>query len=81
MQHLEGSGTPVLYIERTVLKGYLGLFINLYFPLSCSITHTSQPYFAVAPLHYNYTEMYTGVCNILMWIKSFICPTNAQLTL
>jgi hypothetical protein len=21
MQHLEGSGTPVLYIERTVLKG------------------------------------------------------------
>ena len=23
MQHLEGSGTPVLYIGRTVLKGYL----------------------------------------------------------
>jgi len=22
MQHLEGSGTPVLYIGRTVLKGY-----------------------------------------------------------
>jgi len=21
MQHLEGSGTPVLYTERTVLKG------------------------------------------------------------
>jgi len=21
MQHLEGSGTPVLYIRRTVLKG------------------------------------------------------------
>jgi len=21
MQHLEGSGTPVLYMERTVLKG------------------------------------------------------------
>jgi len=21
MQHLEGSGTPVLYIERTFLKG------------------------------------------------------------
>jgi len=21
MQHLEGSGTPILYIERTVLKG------------------------------------------------------------
>jgi len=21
MQHLEGSGTPVLYIEHTVLKG------------------------------------------------------------
>ena len=24
MQHLEGSGTPVLYIERTVLKGKTG---------------------------------------------------------
>ena len=24
MQHLEGSGTPVLYIGRTVLKGLLG---------------------------------------------------------
>jgi hypothetical protein len=23
MQHLEGSGTPVLYIGRTVLKGKL----------------------------------------------------------
>ena len=23
MQHLEGSGTPVLYIGRTVLKGYM----------------------------------------------------------
>ena len=23
MQHLEGSGTPVLYIGRTVLKGEL----------------------------------------------------------
>jgi len=22
MQHLEGSGTPVLYIGRTVLKGF-----------------------------------------------------------
>jgi len=22
MQHLEGSGTPVLYIGRTVFKGY-----------------------------------------------------------
>jgi hypothetical protein len=22
MQHLEGSGTPVLYVGRTVLKGY-----------------------------------------------------------
>jgi len=22
MQHLEGSGTPVLYIGRTVLKGW-----------------------------------------------------------
>jgi hypothetical protein len=24
MQHLEGSGTPVLYIGRTVLKGHHG---------------------------------------------------------
>jgi hypothetical protein len=23
MQHLEGSGTPVLYVGRTVLKGYV----------------------------------------------------------
>ena len=23
MQHMEGSGTPVLYIGRTVLKDYL----------------------------------------------------------
>jgi len=23
MQHLEGSGTPVLHIRRTVLKGYM----------------------------------------------------------
>jgi len=23
MQHLEGMGTPVLYIGRTVLKGYM----------------------------------------------------------
>jgi hypothetical protein len=23
MQHLEGSGTPVLYIGHTVLKGYI----------------------------------------------------------
>jgi len=39
MQHLEGSGTPVLYIGRTVLKGYyylpnlfLGLPSRLYPP-------------------------------------------------
>ena len=34
MQHLEGSGTPVLYIGRTVLKGqntqYLYLLKKLY---------------------------------------------------
>ena len=28
MQHLEGSGTPVLYIGRTVLKGLTILFYN-----------------------------------------------------
>jgi hypothetical protein len=27
MQHLEGSGTPVLYIGRTVLKGWLHITI------------------------------------------------------
>jgi len=26
MQHLEGSGTPVLYIGRTVPKGYMNYF-------------------------------------------------------
>ena len=26
MQHLEGSGTPVLYIERTVVRGYVNSF-------------------------------------------------------
>jgi hypothetical protein len=25
MQHLEGSGTSVLYIGRMVLKGYMGI--------------------------------------------------------
>ena len=29
MQHLEGSGTPVLYIGRTVLKGY-GVMVERY---------------------------------------------------
>ena len=29
MQHLEGSGTPVLYIGRTVLKGYSAPIIKL----------------------------------------------------
>jgi hypothetical protein len=27
MQHLEGNGTPVLYIGRTVLKGYYSVFL------------------------------------------------------
>jgi protein-disulfide isomerase len=26
MQHLEGSGTPVLYIGRTVLKGQISMY-------------------------------------------------------
>ena len=26
MQHLEGSGMPVLYIGRTVFKGYIKLY-------------------------------------------------------
>jgi hypothetical protein len=29
MQHLEGSGTPVLYIGRTVLKGYITFALKL----------------------------------------------------
>jgi len=29
MQHLEGSGTPVLYIGRTVLKGYISLLFHI----------------------------------------------------
>jgi len=30
MQHLEGSGTPVLYTGRTVLKGYFIIPSQLY---------------------------------------------------
>jgi hypothetical protein len=30
MQHLEGSGTPVLYIGRTVLKGQLDTALLFY---------------------------------------------------
>ena len=33
MQHLEGSGTPVLYIGRTVLKGKTAYGSQL--PLAC----------------------------------------------
>jgi hypothetical protein len=29
MQHLEGSGTPVLYLGRTVLKGSERLYIDV----------------------------------------------------
>ena len=29
MQHLKGSGTPVLYIGRTVLKGYTSVMKGL----------------------------------------------------
>jgi hypothetical protein len=28
MQHLEGSGTPVLYIGHTILKGLWGLCLH-----------------------------------------------------
>jgi len=28
MQHLEGSGMPLLNIGRTVLKGYFTLYLN-----------------------------------------------------
>jgi len=31
MQHLESSGTPVLYVGRTVLKGYYKVFHHWYF--------------------------------------------------
>jgi len=39
MQHLEGSGTPVLYTGRTVLKGWSLLQCSLYHLhlLVCSI--------------------------------------------
>jgi len=38
VQHLDGSGTPVLYIGRTVIKGY--------YTLQCSTQRTSrsEPY-------------------------------------
>jgi len=48
MQHLEGSGTPVLYIESTVLKGWaekkkylLFIFTNSVFETVTSQTNTS----------------------------------------
>jgi hypothetical protein len=34
MQHLEGSGTPVLYIGRMVLKGYWNNYIRSNFKMS-----------------------------------------------
>ena len=37
MQHLEGSGTPVLYIGRTVLKGYVERQFSLF--LTMKITN------------------------------------------
>jgi protein-disulfide isomerase len=36
MQHLEGSGTPVLYIGRTVLKGYIKIVLKF------KITHPQK---------------------------------------
>jgi len=36
MQHLEGSGTPVLYIGRRVLKGYEVQIMKLFkYPATC----------------------------------------------
>jgi hypothetical protein len=39
MQHLEGSRSPVLYIERTVLKGYRVKIQNL-LPVPSALKHT-----------------------------------------
>ena len=35
MQHLEGSGTPVLYIGRTVLKGEKNIKVYIKTALTC----------------------------------------------
>jgi len=44
MQHLEGSGTPVLYIGRTVLKGYNQISYSQSQPLIvCKFTNCLQP--------------------------------------
>jgi len=40
MQHLEGSGTPVLYIERTVLKGSMEVNGQIHVP--ADITSSAQ---------------------------------------
>ena len=44
MQNLEGSGTPVLYIGCTVLKGYVRHILR---PLFSAVTVTNSSYLAV----------------------------------
>ena len=39
MQHLEGSGTPVLYIGRMVLKGYTVYYTDLAMPAINAISY------------------------------------------
>jgi len=41
MQHLEGSGTPVLYIGRTVLKGYTQIAVTMYLVYRSTIKYSS----------------------------------------
>jgi len=44
MQHVEGSGTPVLYIGRTVLKGkivrpfFCGVTVRICYETKCQLT-------------------------------------------
>jgi hypothetical protein len=50
MQHLEGSGTPVLYIGRMVLKvKYNLLLLELFWPSIISALNTFSPVYILLP--------------------------------
>jgi hypothetical protein len=57
MQHLEGSGTPVLYVGRIVLKGYVRnpIIKAVYFVPCCLCEFPSLKY-----------EACSGSCNFLL---------------
>jgi hypothetical protein len=58
MQYLEGSGTPVLYIESTALKGKSRSLLRGFFQTRClyiSLQHTDNLTFSSYPYNLNNT--------------------------